>query len=135
MTKPRSWQTPSENDQFLNRELSLLEFQRRVLEETRDPAIPLLERIKCLAIVGSNLDEFFKVRIGGILMQNKTGVVELSIDGRTPAEQLDLLFPGMTVLEAYPFRVTRNADFEIQELEAGDLLESMKENVQERQFG
>lgn len=54
---------------YLNRELSLLEFQWRVLDEARDPTNPLLERVKFMAIVGSNLEEFFMVRVGGLRMQ------------------------------------------------------------------
>ncbi len=260
-------------DLYLNRELSLLEFQQRVLEEARDPSNPLLERVKFLAILGSNLDEFFMVRAGGLSMQQQSGVVELSLDGLTPAAQLAAirkrafllmseasrclheellpalreagvhvldhaelnekqrgqveryfhqvvfpvltplahdpghpfphisnlslnmavlvrnaegevrfarvkvpatlprlvpikrssgsvkrdgtaprnhyfvwleqviaahlgeLFHGMDLLEAHPFRVIRNADFEIQELEASDLLETMAASVKERQFG
>lgn len=258
---------------YINRELGLLEFQRRVLEEAEDESNPLLERIKFLSILGSNLDEFFMVRVGGLKMQNDTGMIELSIDGKTPAQQLAAirktswalmeegrkyfnktllpemekagihlldyaklnekqkeaanayfdevvfpvltplafdpghpfphisnlslnlailiqdqqgrrhfarlkvpaslpmlvpikrssgsirrdgtvpyhhyfvwlvqliienlhkLFPGMEVLEAHAFHVTRNADFEIQELEASDLLETMEENVRKRRFG
>jgi len=275
----------SENDQvlnqidlddpqnYINRELGLLEFQRRVLEEAEDESNPLLERIKFLSILGSNLDEFFMVRVGGLKIQNDTGMVELSIDGKTPAQQLasirktsltlmeetrkyfnkvlfpemenagihlldyaklsarqketvdayfdevvfpvltplafdpghpfphisnlslnlailiqdqqgrkhfarlkvpaslpmlvpikrssgsirrdgtvpyhhyfvwlvqliienlNKLFQGMEVKEAHAFHVTRNADFEIQELEASDLLETMEENVRKRRFG
>jgi len=258
---------------YLNRELSLLEFQRRVLEEAMDESNPLLERVNFLSILGSNMDEFFMVRVGGLMMQRDEGVPALSIDGLTAAQQLaeirkvaqkimeesreywhtqllpaleaagihirsygeltprqrqianeyfremvfpvltplafdpghpfphisnlslnlavmiqgngrhklfarvkvpdtlpqlvpvkrssgstrkngtppyhhyfiwlvDLikanlgsLFPGMKVLEAHPFHVTRNADLEIQELEAADLLDAMEENVRMRRFG
>ena len=73
---------------YINRELGLLEFQQRVLQEAQDASNPLLERLKFLSIVDSNLDEFFMVRVGGLTMQKEAGVVELSIDGKTPAEQL-----------------------------------------------
>jgi polyphosphate kinase len=73
---------------FANRELSLLEFQRRVFAEARDPANPLLERVKFLAIVGSNLDELFMIRAAGLKQQIAAGVTERSADGLSPAEQL-----------------------------------------------
>jgi polyphosphate kinase len=261
------------SDLFVNRELSLLQFQRRVLEEASDPANPLLERVRFLAIFGSNIDEMVMVRVAGLIMQRRAGVVDFSIDGRTPAETLaavrkdlsdlqgqahkiwreelqpaldaagihvlsldqlnakqrevaqkifqeeifpvltpqgydpghpfphisslslnlaiqlrdpagedhfarlkvpallprivplkrssggerrdgtvphhhyfvwleqlvaahmDDLFPGMTILGTHAFRVIRDADIEIQELEAADLLETMTERVYERQFG
>jgi polyphosphate kinase len=73
---------------YLNRELSLLSFQARVLEEAQDPANPLLERIKFLSILGSNLAEFFMVRIAGLRQQIESGVAESGGDRLTPAETL-----------------------------------------------
>jgi polyphosphate kinase len=257
---------------YINRELSLVDFQRRVLEEAQDSRNPVLERLMFLSFVGSNIDEFFMVRVAGLKRQIEKGVSETTADGMTPAEQLrairaavirlfrnahdcwtkelvpaldeagihilnyaDLseeqratansyfqetvfptltplafdpgrpfphisnlslnlavllrgreddehfarvkipdtlpqlvplsgsarpkgrtkaaakeqsfvwleqlvianladLFPGMTILEAHPFHVTRDADSEIQDLEAGDLLESVEEGVWQRRF-
>ena len=258
---------------FINRELSMLEFQRRVLQEAWDETNPLLERIKFIAIIGSNLDEFFMVRVSGLKKQVAAGVINTPADGMTPAEQLaevrkvtselmieareclhkkilpqltdsgihileyesltskqksnvddyfdevvfpvltpmafdpghpfphisnlslnlavviededgqehfarlkvpatlprlvpikrssgerrkdgtvphthyfvwleqliganlGKLFPGMEILESHPFRVTRDADMAIQELEASDLLETMEQSVRQRRFG
>ncbi|MBE9475078.1 MAG: polyphosphate kinase 1 [Chloroflexi bacterium] len=258
-------------DLFLNRELSLLGFQARVLEEALDEGNPLLERAKFMAFVGNNLDEFFMVRVAGIKKQIAAGVVDVPPDGMTPAGQLaairkvtlrlmteaqesfqndlvpaldkvgvhilnyddltqkqkentdnyfsevifpiltpmafdpghpfphisnlslnlavlirdsrdhfarikvpstlprlvpikrssgsvrkdgtvphhhyfvwleqviaanlHVLFPGMEVIESHPFRVTRDADVMIQELEASDLLESIEQGVRLRRFG
>ena len=258
---------------YLNRELSLLEFQRRVLEEAWDETKPLLERIKFLAIFGSNMDEFFMVRVSGIRKMVEARIMEISPDGKTPQDQiaairklsqelmieaqryyqrkllpkldkvgihiidyqkliktqkeradtyfkevvypvltplaldpghpfphisnlslnlaivirdkkgnerfarlkvpdtlprllpikrssggvrkdgtiphqhyfvwleqviaanLNDLFPGMEVTAAHPFRIVRDADIEIQELEADDLLETMQQNIRKRKFG
>src|SRR5437870_7356099 len=75
---------------YINRELSWLEFNRRVLEEAQDPGVPLLERLKFLAIFGANLDEFFMVRVGGLLQKVQAGIAVGSGADRTPApEQLE----------------------------------------------
>ena len=258
---------------YINREKSLLDFQSRVLEEAWDENNPLLERVKYLAILGSNMDEFFMVRVSGLRKQVEEGIVELSPDGLTPRQllaavrkqsiELDneahqclhrkilpklekagihlldyekssksqkekadnyfrevvypvltplaldighpfphisnlslnlaivirdpkgkekfarlkvpgtlprlvpikrssggtrkdgtiafhhyfvwleqviaanagFLFPGMEVVAVHPFRIIRDADIEIQELEADDLLESMQESIRKRKFG
>src|SRR5437667_9531541 len=76
---------------YLNRELSLLEFQARVLEEAQDPTNPLLERIKFLSILSSNLDEFFMVRVAGLIKQLASGAPEAGIDGRPVTVELQLV--------------------------------------------
>ncbi|HZN54831.1 MAG TPA: polyphosphate kinase 1 [Candidatus Polarisedimenticolaceae bacterium] len=249
---------------YVNRELSLLAFQKRVLEEAQDETVPLLERVRFLSILGSNMDEFFMIRVAALKQQVAAGVQDSGPDGMSPTEQLaavrevaneikrdaralwretllpalaaqgihvldhdalslqerqvlrayfemavfpvltplavdpsrpfplisnlslnlavvvrdpagrehfarvkvpgtlpqmvpvptsresgayfvslerlvaanlDALFPGTEIVEVHPFRVTRNADLVIQELEAGDLLETIEESVRQRQFG
>jgi polyphosphate kinase len=71
---------------FINRELSWLEFNQRVLDEALDPKNPLLERVKFFCITSSNLDEFFEVRVAGLKQQMESEVVERSIDGLTATE-------------------------------------------------
>ena len=75
-------------DKFINRELSWLEFNQRVLDEAMDPANPLLERVKFFCITSSNLDEFFEVRVAGLKQQVESDAVERSVDGLTGSETL-----------------------------------------------
>lgn len=77
---------------YLNRELTWLQFNQRVLNEAKDPRTPLLERVKFAAIAGSNLDEFFMKRIGGLKQQVGAGVQAETVDGRTPREQIALCY-------------------------------------------
>lgn len=76
-------------DLYLNRELTWLAFNFRVMNEARDRRVPLLERVKFLAIVSANMDEFFMKRIGGLKQQIGAGVHTLTVDGRTPVQQLE----------------------------------------------
>ncbi|MFC4250230.1 MAG: polyphosphate kinase 1 [Sinimarinibacterium flocculans] len=75
-------------DLFLNRELSLLEFNRRVLEQALDESVPLLERLKFLCIASANLDEFFEIRVAGVQQMAELNPLQRGADGMTPAETL-----------------------------------------------
>src|SRR5262245_64249974 len=83
---------------FGNREQSWLAFNRRVLDQARNPSNPLLERVKFLAIVSSNLDEFFEIRVAGLMQQADSESSELSIDGLTPREQLRRVYKTVNQL-------------------------------------
>ena len=80
--------SPAVSATIINRDLSLLEFFRRVLDEARNESLPILERLKFLAIFASNLDEFFMIRVAGLKEQLETGTSGLSQDGMSVQEQL-----------------------------------------------
>ena len=97
----------SDPQYYINRELSWLEFNHRVLHEACDPRTPLLERLKFLAIFSSNLDEFFMVRVAALKQQVEATVNLLTPDGRTPQQQLDDIR-----LQLIPQLKKLNAEFE-----------------------
>lgn len=95
---------------YVNRELALLAFQERVLEEARDVTNPLIERAKYLAIFSSNISEFYMVRVAGLKQQIAAGVSGLSDDGLTAAEQLAVVrgrIPGMLASARESFRILK----------------------------
>ncbi|MFC8526984.1 RNA degradosome polyphosphate kinase [Nocardia sp. NPDC057227] len=89
LADPATAQLP--RDRYLNRELSWLDFNARVLALAEDESLPLLERAKFLAIFASNLDEFYMVRVAGLKRRAETGLLVRSADGRSPSEQLELI--------------------------------------------
>lgn len=95
----------SKSEYLLNRELSWIEFNRRVLEESKDKTQPVLERLKFLSIFSTNLDEFFMIRVAGLKRQVKSGVNELSTDKMTAQEQRDNIYDKLTPLVEEQYRV------------------------------
>jgi len=100
-TRPRQAPSPATNLEdsylYINRELSWLQFNWRVLEEALDERHPLLERVKFLAIFATNLDEFFMIRVSGLRRQVTGGVLEVPPDGMTPSEQLAAIHHALTM--------------------------------------
>jgi len=125
--KPPVVNDPAAAKLFINRELSWLGFNERVLEEGRDPTVPLGERLKFASIVASNLDEFFMVRVAGLKQQLSGNVVETPPDGLTPAEQLAAISTRVHAMLADLYSAWRNdiepgiAQAGIRRLGAGDL--------------
>jgi polyphosphate kinase len=99
--------TPSRSQLFFNRELSLLAFHARVLEEALDTSNPLLERLKFLSIFSSNLDEFFMIRVSGLKEGLEQGITGVSADGTSPADQLTQIRRQVLKLIAEQSRVLR----------------------------
>lgn len=93
------------SDYFLNRELSWIEFNRRVLEEAADKSQPLFERVKFLSIFCTNLDEFFMIRVSGLKRQIIGGVHEASSDGLTALEQYDLIYQELVPMIKELYRI------------------------------
>src|SRR5689334_7184721 len=117
---------------YINRELSWLQFNWRVLEEAMDERHPLLERVKFLSIFCTNLDEFFMIRVAGIREQIHAGVTTLSLDRRTPAEQLAGVRQRAIALADFMRRYWREtlqpalADEGIHLLDSADLTEEQR---------
>jgi polyphosphate kinase len=103
---------------YMNRELTWLAFNQRVLHEAADARTPLLERVKFLAIVSNNLDEFFMKRIGGLKQQIAAGVHTLTVDGRTPSQQVTECRAVLAEIQAEQERIYAEL---MQELEALDI--------------
>lgn len=82
---------PLRPEHFINREMSWLEFNQRVLDQAIDPRVPLLERLKFLAITSNNLDEFFMVRVGGLQLQRRAAVASTDPSGMSVTEQLEAI--------------------------------------------
>ncbi|MGC2396405.1 MAG: polyphosphate kinase 1, partial [Rhodomicrobium sp.] len=88
-------------ERFFNRELSWLEFNKRVLEESRNRRNPLLECVRFLAISGSNLDEFYRVRVAGLHEQAVTNILEVSADGMTPKQQVQKINAAVALISEH----------------------------------
>src|SRR5215475_12010582 len=111
-------QAEFQEDSFINREMSLLEFHRRVLEEALDETNPLLERLKFLSIFASNIDEFFMIRVSGLKEGVDEKITMLTPDGMTPGEQLKEIRARLLPLLADKSECLKNI---VKELEANEI--------------
>lgn len=106
---------PTASEFYLNRELTWLSFNRRVLHEAGDERTPLLERLKFVAIVSANLDEFFMKRIGGLKQQIGAGILKRTVDGRSPREQIAACQAEVRDLEAQKLLTARGVEQQLAE--------------------
>ncbi|MFC0570946.1 RNA degradosome polyphosphate kinase [Gluconobacter japonicus] len=106
---------PTSPERFINRELSWLDFNQRVIEEAESPRNPLLERVRFLSISASNLDEFYSVRVAGLVGQVREGMVVRSPDGATPVQQLAAVRQKARFLLEEQQRVWRQLEAELKE--------------------
>ena len=102
---------PKPSEFFLNREIQLLAFNRRVLAQAEDRKIPPLERLKFLTIVSSNLDEFFEIRVAGLKEQIKLGAGNRSADGNTPKETFRLIAQAAHTMVAQQYALLNDDIF------------------------
>src|SRR5499427_11078883 len=93
---------------FINRELSWLEFNRRVLEEAQDPTQPLMERVKFMTIFSNNLDEFFEIRVAGIKQQIQSETSDIGPDGLSPTETFDRIQKTVRELVGTQYALWKN---------------------------
>ena len=92
-------------DNYINRELSLLKFNSRVLQQARDPSTPLLERLKFLCISCTNLDEFFEIRVGGVKQHIELNITNITADQTEPKDILNQIHHDATMLVKEQYRV------------------------------
>ena len=117
---------------YINRELSLLEFNRRVLEQAKDESVPLLERLTFLCISASNLDEFFEIRVAGLVQQAAFGASKRAADGMTSSEQLRRIAVTAHALVDEQYRVLN--DVLIPRLEAENIRFLRRAELKQRQL-
>ena len=127
-------ETGMRSENFVNRELSWLEFNARVLEEARDPEVPLLERLKFLAIFSSNLDQFFMIRVAGVKHQISAAVEEGGPDGLTPARVMEAIAARAHELGALQHRCFNDEIRPQLEKQGVRLLAPQALNEKQRQF-
>ena len=121
-------------DLFINREISLLEFNRRVLEQAKGTDVPLLERLRFLCISGSNLDEFFEIRVSGLKQQEALGATQRGPDNLSPTEQLQRIATLAHELVDEQYRVLNDVLFPLLDAEGIRFLRRSQWNAAQEQW-